>query len=195
MALSCLHHASCRMSRDQRVQDNWAFLHAAEVASKTKSPVAVVFNLVGLIYVWHTRTMHACDHLYALLAYGSTNRLQHLIGYCANLLPLYMLMCHVVALTEFILAGPVHFSFVLFGCPFAGSPHFSLVIWRVLACLMPGARPVRCLFWSSWRQAGGCLSCEMSDAMGRSQRSHLCHCRCQSIWWQGRGSSASCCGA
>ncbi len=38
----------CRMSRDQRVQDNWAFLHAAEVASKTGSPVAVAFNLVNL---------------------------------------------------------------------------------------------------------------------------------------------------
>ena len=40
----------CRMSRDQRVQDNWAFLHAAEVAAKTGSPVAVAFNLVGLSF-------------------------------------------------------------------------------------------------------------------------------------------------
>ena len=36
----------CRMSRDQRVQDNWALLHAAEVAAKTGSPLAVAFNLV-----------------------------------------------------------------------------------------------------------------------------------------------------
>lgn len=41
-----LHLPSCRMSRDQRVQDNWALLHAAEIASKTNSPVAVAFNLV-----------------------------------------------------------------------------------------------------------------------------------------------------
>ncbi|BDA41821.1 Deoxyribodipyrimidine photo-lyase [Coccomyxa sp. Obi] len=34
------------MSRDQRVQDNWALLHAAEVAAKSRAPVAVVFNLV-----------------------------------------------------------------------------------------------------------------------------------------------------
>ncbi len=34
------------MSRDQRVKDNWALLHACEVAAKTGSPVAVVFNLV-----------------------------------------------------------------------------------------------------------------------------------------------------
>ncbi len=40
----------CRMSRDQRVQDNWAFLHAAEVASKTGSPVAVAFNLVNSLW-------------------------------------------------------------------------------------------------------------------------------------------------
>ena len=34
------------MSRDQRVQDNWALLHAAEVASAQGVPVAVAFNLV-----------------------------------------------------------------------------------------------------------------------------------------------------
>lgn len=39
-------HNTNRMSRDQRVQDNWALLHAVELASKTGSPVAVAFNLV-----------------------------------------------------------------------------------------------------------------------------------------------------
>nr|QXF69110.1 CPD photolyase [Pohlia nutans] len=34
------------MSRDQRAKHNWALLHACEVASKTGSPVAVVFNLM-----------------------------------------------------------------------------------------------------------------------------------------------------
>ncbi|GAX72643.1 hypothetical protein CEUSTIGMA_g99.t1 [Chlamydomonas eustigma] len=34
------------MSRDQRMADNWALLHAADEASKKGSPVAVVFNLV-----------------------------------------------------------------------------------------------------------------------------------------------------
>jgi hypothetical protein len=34
------------MSRDQRVADNWALLHAAEVAKSTGAPVAVAFNLV-----------------------------------------------------------------------------------------------------------------------------------------------------
>ncbi len=47
-----LHLPSCRMSRDQRVQDNWALLHAAEVASKTNSPVAVAFNLVRAL-LWN----------------------------------------------------------------------------------------------------------------------------------------------
>lgn len=36
----------CRMSRDQRVRDNWALLHAAAEASKRGVPVAVAFNLV-----------------------------------------------------------------------------------------------------------------------------------------------------
>ena len=36
----------CRMSRDQRVRDNWALLHAAEVAAQRGVPVAVAFNLV-----------------------------------------------------------------------------------------------------------------------------------------------------
>jgi deoxyribodipyrimidine photolyase len=34
------------MSRDQRVNDNWALLYAMEKAQKTNAPVAVVFNLV-----------------------------------------------------------------------------------------------------------------------------------------------------
>jgi deoxyribodipyrimidine photo-lyase len=37
-----------RMSRDQRMQDNWALLHALQQAQSTKAPVAVAFNLVGL---------------------------------------------------------------------------------------------------------------------------------------------------
>lgn len=36
-----------RMSRDQRVKDNWALLYACEVAARSGSPVAVAFNLVG----------------------------------------------------------------------------------------------------------------------------------------------------
>ena len=74
MAVSCLHHASCRMSRDQRVQDNWAFLHAAEVASKTKSPVAVVFNLVGPTPAWRACPMHVYDHLHTLPGHAYTGR-------------------------------------------------------------------------------------------------------------------------
>lgn len=35
-----------RMSRDQRVRDNWALLHAAELAAQNGAPVAVAFNLV-----------------------------------------------------------------------------------------------------------------------------------------------------
>jgi photolyase PhrII len=34
------------MSRDQRAADNWALLHAAEVAAASGAPLAVVFNLV-----------------------------------------------------------------------------------------------------------------------------------------------------
>eukprot|EP00199_Chlamydomonas_sp_CCMP681_P000338 CAMPEP_0119109788 /NCGR_PEP_ID=MMETSP1180-20130426/23390_1 /TAXON_ID=3052 ORGANISM="Chlamydomonas cf sp, Strain CCMP681" /NCGR_SAMPLE_ID=MMETSP1180 /ASSEMBLY_ACC=CAM_ASM_000741 /LENGTH=574 /DNA_ID=CAMNT_0007095753 /DNA_START=105 /DNA_END=1829 /DNA_ORIENTATION=- len=34
------------MSRDQRVEDNWALLYALEQAAKSHAPVAVVFNLV-----------------------------------------------------------------------------------------------------------------------------------------------------
>ncbi len=34
------------MSRDQRVNDNWALLYAQELAFSNKQPLAVVFNLV-----------------------------------------------------------------------------------------------------------------------------------------------------
>lgn len=34
------------MSRDQRVKDNWALLHACEQAAKTGAAVAICFNLV-----------------------------------------------------------------------------------------------------------------------------------------------------
>lgn len=34
------------MSRDQRVQDNWALLYACQVAKKNGAPVAVAFNLL-----------------------------------------------------------------------------------------------------------------------------------------------------
>jgi deoxyribodipyrimidine photolyase len=34
------------MSRDQRVADNWALLHACQVAARSGAPVAVAFNLV-----------------------------------------------------------------------------------------------------------------------------------------------------
>lgn len=42
------------MSRDQRVADNWALLHAVEVAQESGAPVAVAFNLVG------HHAMHGC---------------------------------------------------------------------------------------------------------------------------------------
>lgn len=35
-----------RMSRDQRMRDNWALLHALEVARANGAPAAVAFNLV-----------------------------------------------------------------------------------------------------------------------------------------------------
>ena len=35
------------MSRDQRVQDNWALLYAQQLAAARKAPMAVVFNLVS----------------------------------------------------------------------------------------------------------------------------------------------------
>ena len=35
------------MSRDQRMADNWAMIHAAEKAVQAGSPVAVAFNLVS----------------------------------------------------------------------------------------------------------------------------------------------------
>jgi deoxyribodipyrimidine photolyase len=34
------------MSRDQRMRDNWALLHALEEAGKRSAPAAVAFNLV-----------------------------------------------------------------------------------------------------------------------------------------------------
>lgn len=34
------------MTRDQRMNDNWALLYALEQAAKTQAPVAVVLNLV-----------------------------------------------------------------------------------------------------------------------------------------------------
>lgn len=36
----------CRMSRDQRMKDNWALLHAFELAAESGGSVAVAFNLV-----------------------------------------------------------------------------------------------------------------------------------------------------
>ena len=43
--LSCL--PLRRMSRDQRVRDNWALIYAAQAAAQRGVPVAVAFNLVG----------------------------------------------------------------------------------------------------------------------------------------------------
>ena len=37
---------SCRMSRDQRVHDNWALLRACDIAQGTGAPVIIAFNLV-----------------------------------------------------------------------------------------------------------------------------------------------------
>ena len=134
MVVSCLYHASCRMSRDQRVQDNWAFLHAAELASKTKSPVAVVFNLVGPVSAWRTCTMHALDHPCDLPA--STGRCFHLRGTPARVLALYILMCHVTAITR-ACHDWTHATFlcaVWLPSSVVGAPIF--VIERVLANLM-----------------------------------------------------------
>ena len=50
MLATCLAY---RMSRDQRVHDNWALLRACEVAKETGSPVLVAFNLV-----WVTLQVH-----------------------------------------------------------------------------------------------------------------------------------------
>lgn len=33
------------MFRDQRLNDNWALIHAVDLANRTNAPVAVVFNL------------------------------------------------------------------------------------------------------------------------------------------------------
>lgn len=33
------------MFRDQRLRDNWALIHAVDLANRTNAPVAVVFNL------------------------------------------------------------------------------------------------------------------------------------------------------
>eukprot|EP00891_Asterochloris_glomerata_P000939 jgi/Astpho2/939/Aster-00776 len=52
------------MSRDQRVQDNWALLHAAEQAAKSGAGVAVAFNLVPA-YV-HAGARQFCFMLRAL---------------------------------------------------------------------------------------------------------------------------------
>ncbi len=45
-----MHERTCirRMSRDQRIQDNWALLYACEQAAKSGAPVAICFNLVRL---------------------------------------------------------------------------------------------------------------------------------------------------
>lgn len=43
-----LGRVAIRMSRDQRVADNWALLYAVEKAATTGASVAVVFNLVSL---------------------------------------------------------------------------------------------------------------------------------------------------
>lgn len=39
-------HDLDRMSRDQRAKDNWALLHACELAAESGAGVAVAFNLV-----------------------------------------------------------------------------------------------------------------------------------------------------
>jgi deoxyribodipyrimidine photo-lyase len=40
------------MSRDQRVSDNWAFIHARELAESADEPVIVVFALVNEVSPW-----------------------------------------------------------------------------------------------------------------------------------------------
>ncbi|EFN58989.1 CPD photolyase [Chlorella variabilis] len=51
------------MSRDQRVRDNWALLHAAAEASKRGVPVAVAFNLV-------TEYLHAGARQFGFMVRG-----------------------------------------------------------------------------------------------------------------------------
>uniref|UniRef100_A0A1D1ZTS8 Deoxyribodipyrimidine photo-lyase n=2 Tax=Auxenochlorella protothecoides TaxID=3075 RepID=A0A1D1ZTS8_AUXPR len=55
------------MTRDQRSKDNWALLHAVDLAAKKGVPVAVVFNLV-------TAYMHAGARQFGFMVRG----LQHL---------------------------------------------------------------------------------------------------------------------
>ena len=64
----------CRMSRDQRIKDNWALLYACEVAQRSDSNVVLVFNLVCFvpsctvvsmqnILLWQTNEMRSPCYL------------------------------------------------------------------------------------------------------------------------------------
>ena len=70
------------MSRDQRVSDNWALLHAQDLALKTKSPLAVLFCLVP-------KFLDATLHHYRFMIDGLTELEEELKGFNIgfNLLP------------------------------------------------------------------------------------------------------------
>ncbi len=61
------------MSRDQRVNDNWALLHAQELALKTGAPLAVVFCLVPAF-------LHATIRQYGFMLKGLEDVEQRLAG-------------------------------------------------------------------------------------------------------------------
>ena len=62
------------MSREQRVEDNWALLYAQEVAADRQVPLAVVFNLVdGFLgatirqFGFMLKGLQVCTHTLPLL--------------------------------------------------------------------------------------------------------------------------------
>ena len=48
------------MSRDIRVSDNWALLHAVDEAQRTNSPLATVFTLVTIWCLVHSWMIRFC---------------------------------------------------------------------------------------------------------------------------------------
>lgn len=50
------------MFRDQRCHDNWALIHAVDIANRTKSPVSVVFNLFHRFLGAHSRQLGFMIH-------------------------------------------------------------------------------------------------------------------------------------
>ena len=124
------------MSRDQRVNDNWAMLYACEQAAKKGAPVAICFNLVS--WKHSSAPVHLVLHL---SAYHSWRSCHAGTTYCASwpvrisvnlwttvcLIPLLCanpknsgacLNCMVRAdaqVSEYVNAGARHFGFMLRG--------------------------------------------------------------------------------